>query len=195
MKRNPVKSWGGWSIGVRPSVAAELPKAESPPGAWFIGIDSWVIQDGNYPNFRIGQSCEFVVEFAASDELIVGNGHPAANRLADDRYEVTARIAAVADEVRCLVLDIGGLMVYRRVPGLERFQLGQTIRGVVQLGIDPFDYFEQLGLRNDMPPLIYRWTIIQVLRQDAPWLEVRPHSHARDLSQWRWVQVDHRCPE
>jgi hypothetical protein len=191
MKRNPVKSWGGWSIGVRPSVAAGLPKAESLPGAWFIGIDSWVIQDGNYPNFQVGQASEFAVEFAAADELMAANGNSAARRLADDRYEVTARIAAVANEVQCHVLDIGGLMVYRAgVPGLDRFQQGQTIGGVVQLGVDPFAYFERLGLRNDMPPLIYHWTIVKVFRQGAPWVEVREHSHARDLSQWQWVEVD-----
>lgn len=88
-------------------------------------------------------------------------------------------------------IDLGGLMAYsRNLPDHDLLRPDQVIRGVIQLGIDPFDHFERLGLRRDMPPLIYRWTNEGLHRQAAPWIEERSHLHVRDQSQWRWIREE-----
>jgi hypothetical protein len=30
---------------------------------WSLSLDSWIVQDGNYPDFESGQHAEFAVEF------------------------------------------------------------------------------------------------------------------------------------
>ena len=37
--------------------------------SWMIGLDSWVIQDGNYPDFETGQRTDFALEFASRGGL------------------------------------------------------------------------------------------------------------------------------
>jgi hypothetical protein len=160
------------------------------PETWFIGLDAWIIQDGNYPDFRVGQTCLFAVEFIPEDDLRVATGDPDVRRIDDDRYSVTARVTASAVAVKSYVIDLGGLMAYRALPGgAEQFVEGQTLQGHVSLGIDPYDYFETLGYRNDFPPLLYQWTIVGLLLQTAPWVEVAPRTRARDRSKWKWVEI------
>src|SRR5438552_8025029 len=143
------------------------------PENWFIGLDAWIIRDGNYPDFRVGQTCLFAVEFIPEGALRVATGNQEVQRDADDRYLVTARVVASAQAVECYVLDLGGLMVYGARPGgPEQFVEGETVQGRVQLGVDPYDYFETLGYRNDIPPPIYQWTIVRLFRQGPPQVEI-----------------------
>jgi len=41
----------------------------------------------------------------------------------------------------------------------------------IELGIDPFFYFETLSRLTGIPPLIYRWKIERILMQTAPFIE------------------------
>jgi hypothetical protein len=38
-----------------------------PMKGWSIGIEAWVIEDGNYPDFQSGTIAEFAVEFYMSE--------------------------------------------------------------------------------------------------------------------------------
>src|SRR5687767_2983513 len=33
--------------------------------SWLVGLDSWVVQDGNYPDFVTGQRTDFALEFVS----------------------------------------------------------------------------------------------------------------------------------
>jgi hypothetical protein len=37
--------------------------------SWLVGLDSWIVQDGNYPDFVTGQRTDFALEFASRGGL------------------------------------------------------------------------------------------------------------------------------
>jgi hypothetical protein len=44
---------------------------------WSLGLDAWIVQDGNYPDLESGQQAEFAVEFYFPEPL-AGCGRRAA---------------------------------------------------------------------------------------------------------------------
>jgi len=139
------------------------------PHSWMIGIDSWVIQDGNYPDFVTGQRADFAVEFASRGGLRRLDGaHEASVRWVEDSdYEVTAQI--VHDKPNAQVLDFG-LRVYHFI-GIEdpahESHVGAWVTGVVNVAVDPFFYRDELAREDGFPPLLYGWTVQEVLQRTA----------------------------
>lgn len=129
--------------------------------SWLLGIDAWVIQDGNYPDFVIGQQADFAVEFADRRGLTVVDdaSGPRVKWVEASRYEVTAQI--VHDETNARVLDFG-LRAYRFI-GIEdpehRSQVGAWVTGEINLAVDPFFYKDELANEAGFPTLIYSWTV------------------------------------
>jgi hypothetical protein len=60
------------------------------------------------------------------------------------------------------------------------------VRGIANLGVDPFFYFEQLHALAGMPPLIYTWRIDEISRQAAPFVEVG-NMLIRDPTKLGWL--------
>src|SRR5690242_7534975 len=88
-----------------------LPSMPDDGAHWSVGLAAWVIQDGNYDDFSVGDRAEFAVEFyapeepkSATDQLL------RAEHFGEGQYEVIARVAHV-DE-RGWVLDFG-IKAYR----------------------------------------------------------------------------------
>jgi len=136
---------------------------------WLVGIDSWVIRDGNYPDFVTGQSAEFALEFASRGGLRRVDGtHEARVRwVGDSDYEVTAQV--VHDKPNAQVLDFGILACH--FIGIEdpehRPQVGAWVTGVVNVAVDPFFYVDELAKEDGFPALIYAWTVQEVLQRTA----------------------------
>ena len=134
-----------------------------------IGIDPWVIQDGNYPDFVTGQRAEFALEFASRSGLRRLDGtHEAKVRWIEDcDYEVTARV--VHDRPNAQVLDFGILACH--FIGIEdpehRPQVGSWVTGVLHVAVDPFFYVDTLAKEDGFPALIYAWTVDEVLQYAA----------------------------
>lgn len=132
-----------------------------------IGIDSWVIQDGNYPDFVTGQRAELAVEYASRSGLrgLSGEHEVSARWVGGSAYDVIARV--VHDEPNARVLDCG-LLVYHFV-GIEdpehRSEVGAWVTGVVDLGVDPGFYADGLARESGFPQLAYAWTVEEVLRR------------------------------
>jgi hypothetical protein len=143
------------------------------------GLDSWVLQDGNYPDFSIGQRAEFALELYARDGLRRAQGDsvqkPGYRHVVDSMYDITG-VVVLANK-HGAVLDFG-LVAYSisriEVSGGGSIRAGDRVEGRVGLGVDPFFYFEELAQRREFPPLIYPWRIEQILRQSAPWVAARP---------------------
>jgi hypothetical protein len=136
-----------------------------------IGLSAWIIQDGNYGDFSIGQHAKFALEFGALDTLRpVADGLVTAEYLGAARYRVRARVAFVSDSV--WVIDVGAYMAFSEGPP-EGAQLGALVQGDVYLGIDPFFYFEGLCKIPSMPPLSYRWLIREIQLETTPWRDGR----------------------
>jgi hypothetical protein len=169
----------------------------NPPSSWNIGLDAWIIQDGNYPDFATGEIVEFAVEFwrqpRAAAEL--QNSSVSATHMNGVAYDVIAKPVLETDEIT--VLDIG-ILCYRE--GTSHFaELKPRIhfRTVLELGVDPFFYFERLSQIRDVPPLIYSWRVTSILRQVAPFVEIVSNSgpHAgrkmlvRDVSKLGYEEI------
>lgn len=181
---------GAWFLGERPYRGPDATLDRLDPGVWFVGLDAWTIQDGNYGEFAVGEDREFAVEFFAQDELQKVKASAGRTRhIEDDTYAVDGEVLAVTEDLKWWVLGLEGLAAYRNDEPPKGAEKGSFLKGVVRLGVDPFFYFERGNRRNDLPALIYSWRIRQIFIQTAPYVEVRPKQFSRDLSAWKWRSI------
>lgn len=132
-----------------------------------VGLSAWIIQDGNYGDFAVGQQAKFALEFGELDGLgRADEGPPGAIHLNGSRYRVRARVAFVAAGV--WVIDAGSFMAYGERPP-DDARVGAWVEGDVYVGIDPFFYFEGLYKIVGMPSLSYSWLVREILRETTPW--------------------------
>lgn len=182
-----------WST--KPSSEREVPGNTEPvssqlnPGnaatQWFIGLPSWVLQDGNYTDFHTGERRQFALEFhhAQANRLVPsGPGSGPFCRYAgrDTTYEVNAHLQSNAGSKQegAFVLDFG-LLAYTRwmvLDDLEPPQSGGWLCGEIDLSVDPFDYMDGRFRAAEMPPMIYSWNINQIEACTTPPLRVE-HGH------------------
>jgi hypothetical protein len=164
------------------------------PRDLIVGLSSWIIQDGNYPDFVRDQQTSFALEFYPVKALQVDEpGTPSSIALINRpdwsaRYNATGRVIYVADD--WWVVDFGLLAFQEDKAGKHKFRPGDYVRGEISFGIDPFFYFEQLARRDDAPALIYDWTITKIEMQTAPRIETKPKYFERDprLPGWREIE-------
>lgn len=150
--------------------------------SWLVGLDSWVVQDGNYPDFVTGQRTDFALEFASRGGLkMLDEAQEVSVRwIEGSHYEVTAQI--VHDKPNAQVLDFG-ILAYHFI-GIEdpthQPQIGAWVTGEINLSVDPFFYFDQLALEEGFPALIYTWTVQEILQKvgEAPPYISADHGHA-----------------
>jgi hypothetical protein len=159
-------------------------------GPLFVGIDSWIIQDGNYPDFRVGQVARFALEFYRFALTPAREGNPFAERLSVSRYEVHAQVIYLSPSA--WVVDFG-LRAYQHQPPPKGVRKGGWLAGELYVGIDPFFYFEELSALPDMPELRYDWRIRSILLETTPWLEQVDHAgrtvYSRDEPRTSFVEV------
>lgn len=141
----------------------ELDPQRTRTPAWSLGLDGWIIQDGNYPDLARGARIEVAVEFGFVDAPRPSSGRPSARLLADSTYLLNARVLTVEQDA--WVLDVG-LQVFQETRPPSGTQPGDMLSGKAYLGVDPFFYFERLALVPSMPPLIYTWDI-EAIRLDC----------------------------
>ena len=82
-------------------------------GEWLLSMSSWVIQDGNYADFAVGEPRRFALEFfdnSSSSRLReVEPGVRSAQAVGEGRHEITAEVAYARDDL--VMLDFG-LLAY-----------------------------------------------------------------------------------
>jgi hypothetical protein len=141
------------------------------PGTWWIGLDSWVLQDGNYPDFVVGERRQFALElgYSRTNRLREATDDaPLRCRYAgrDVTYDVTGLLRRAATEPMrdAFVLDFG-LLAYCEWMVLDDLappRSGSRLTGEIRLSVDHFAYKDELAQRPGMPPLIYAWTIEEI---------------------------------
>lgn len=135
-----------------------------------IGVAAWIIQDGNYPDLAVGQDARFALEFSFR-----GSPRPSASstlfaeHLGANRYRILGRVIFATQTV--WVIDTGRFLAFDEHPQPSHAEPGAFIEGEVDLGIDPFFYFEYLHAIAGMPQLSYPWLVQVVRRETTPWLE------------------------
>ena len=144
-----------------------------------VGVSAWIIQDGNYGDFSVGERTRFALEFHPIKPLQRSqDGLPLAERLKGSRYFVRARVAFLASNV--WVIDAGSFMAYLEESPPQHVGVGNWLEGEIYLGIDPFFYFEDLHRQDGMPPLIYEWIVRSIQRETTPWIETK-NAHGRSF--------------
>ncbi|HEX4959570.1 MAG TPA: hypothetical protein VF173_01930 [Thermoanaerobaculia bacterium] len=132
-----------------------------------IGLASWIIQDGNYPDFEAGRQYRFALEFFPTTVAPSQNR----TRYLEPRdgcdYAFGGQVVIVWPEVA--VVDVG-LLIYHegRVDGLP--PVGEYAAGELYLGVDPFFWSETHCKRWGAPNLFYDWHIEEVLLETTPWV-------------------------
>src|SRR5437588_7630307 len=97
----------------------------------FIGVSSWIIQDGNYGDFRVGEAARFALEFNPHSLQPARSQVPMAERLRGSRYRVCGRVAHTGRSV--WVIDFGIMAYENREP--PRFAArGDWVEGELYLG-------------------------------------------------------------
>ena len=135
---------------------------------WKIGLSAWIIQDGNYGDFRSHERAEFALEFYAQNYQPSFSSEKQARWIHASKYSVNAEVVFVAK--RCFVIDLG-VLAYREAEPPKSIRKGSWLEAEIYLGVDPFFYFEDLAHVQGMPPLIYNWHINKIGIETAPFIE------------------------
>lgn len=135
---------------------------------WKIGVSSWIIQDGNYEDFRHDEEVTFALEFFPLNHTPSLSSVKQAKWLQASKYKVNAQLIFV--DKHCCVIDFG-VLAYQRVEPPKTLQHGMWLEAEINLGIDPFFYFESLTRIKGMPPLIYTWHVHKIEVETAPFIE------------------------
>jgi hypothetical protein len=157
-----------------------------------VGLSSWIVQDGNYGDFAVGQQARFALEFYPPNGLRpAGEGPLTAEHLGASRYRIHGRVVFVGPGV--WAIDTGVFVAFEERQPPDHTKVGGWVEGELYLGIDPFFYFGYLYRIDGMPPLMYTWQVRTIIRETTPWVEVndangRPY-RTRDESRKSFVPV------
>lgn len=141
-----------------------------------VGVDSWIIQDGNYDDFVVGQKTKFALEFYPV--LLKSSDHNSKSftELSFNRYKICGQIICSLENV--WVLDFG-ILAYQEIKPPDYAKQGNWVEGEIYLGIDPFFYFEYLKKVPEIPYLTYNLKIQQIYLETTPWIKKSDNIIAR----------------
>jgi hypothetical protein len=146
-----------------------------------VGVSAWIIQDGNYPDFAVGDKCEFALEFHPQQDLqpVMARG-AITEHITGSRYLIRGQIVFVEPNV--WVIDAGPIIAYQETKPPPFAVAGMWVEGEVYIGIDPFFYFEGLYRLEGMPVLSYIWLVRQIMLETTPWIETKDAKGRRVLT-------------
>lgn len=133
-----------------------------------VGIASWIIQDGNYGDFKVGQEAKFALEFYPRSLAKSKQATKLAKHTAANRYQICGQMVYKTNEV--WVLDMG-FLAYQEVKPPKFAKEGSWVEGETYISIDPFFYFEYLNKLPGMPNLNYSFRIEQIFLETTPWIK------------------------
>jgi hypothetical protein len=153
-----------------------------------IGLAAWIIQDGNYPEFARGAAAAFALEFHAASPLNrLGSGRqPGLRHAGGAAYEAIGQVLHVGEEWWAADFGVRAFQEAKPPAGIEA---GGWLGGAIQLGVDPFFYFERLSQLPDAPALIFDWQIEKIEMQTAPFMRLGKRMFVRDEAQSGWKDV------
>jgi hypothetical protein len=144
----------------------------------------WIIEDGNYDDFCVGDRRKFALEIWASAPLAKSAENVMALReQSGHSYDVAGKLVFISDGV--WVIDCGVLAYSDRQSEIEGgCTIGDFVQGNMRLGVDPFFYFEQHYKVPSIPPLIYEWQVNSIEQDTTPFiLSSDARGYIRDESQ------------
>ena len=152
-----------------------------------IGVSSWIIQDGNYDDFRIGDHRKFALEFSEEGIKKGRVGVKEYKRIKGSIYCINAEIIYGAE--RLWIIDFG-YKAFRENSPPEGICKGEWVEAKIYLGIDPFFYFENIHGEKGVPNLFYEWEINRIELETTPLIEVKPKLFERNASRERYKDIN-----
>jgi hypothetical protein len=134
-----------------------------------IGLSAWIIQDGNYGDFHVGQKARFAIELHPGAMERTQRTEPFLHHLGGGRHRGRGRVVFASKDA--WVLDCGVLAYRDQAPPLG-IREGTWMEGELYLEVDPFFYFEGLWKLPGMPALTYDVRIEEILLETTPWREL-----------------------
>jgi hypothetical protein len=133
-----------------------------------VGLDSSVIQDGNYGEFVRGTTAPFALEFRAfvpiRERVRFDKKGPSLVHVLEDAYEIIGQVMHVARD--WWVLDVGLLLCSYESPPKDLSVGTWVCGGLVGIEIDSGSYFEDFAHESGAPALIYDWKIEKIEEQE-----------------------------
>jgi hypothetical protein len=157
-----------------------------------VGLGSWIIQDGNYGDFKRGDRKAFALEFWASAELDKVKSEvapiPSLETSWGAIHKALGKVVHMTDE--WWAIDVGILIYTDAQEPPKDVGLGDWVSGEINVGIDPFMYFERLARHADAPALIYDWKIEKIEMETSPFIKRRPWLVPIDLSRPELMEIE-----
>ena len=142
------------------------------PEIFTLHINSWVIEDGNYDEFSVGQVLEVPLEpWIQSARVEVVPGHRGIWDHGNGHHTVAGTVVAIAGgslaESRAWTLDTGIFLCREEPPpysfdsgtSAATWQVGDFVKAEVDLAFPQPYPCEGLCKLEGMPPTVYRWRV------------------------------------
>jgi hypothetical protein len=154
-----------------------------------IHLARWIVEDGNYDDFHVGETRRFALEYWARSPLTRSTEHlTSLRRQRDHSSSVSGRLAFASDGV--WVIDCGVLAYSERESEIEPgCKVGDFVRGDLRFGVDPFFYCERHYKTPGIPPLIYDWQVNSIEQDTTPYILSDSRMYVRDESQRSYKAV------
>ena len=149
-----------------------------------IGIASWIIQDGNYPDFAVGDVRTFALEFHAEPFSVLKTAAITSAYQKNCKYDITGQIFFRQDELT--IIDFGHVAYSEQKLGAT---VGDWVTGQFYIGVDPFMYFEHWSRKPGVPEIRREWRIERIFLETTPLIEQQPRYFVRDASRFSEVEV------
>lgn len=133
-----------------------------------IGLSAWIIQDGNYGDFSVGDEARFALEFRMVSLAMPRDTEPNLRLVRGAEYDFDGRVVLSVPEFA--VLD-AGILAFRDGAPNPQMSTGSRVSGRLYLGIDPFFWFETHAHRVGVPNLLHRWIVRGIQVETTPWTD------------------------
>lgn len=141
-------------------------------------LDQWVLDDGNYPQFKVRRTKRFAlqVDLENSHRLHLAPREPLGARRTGHAatYEMTAdvvhhtKVEDGAEDDYAVVFDFGPRAYYSGDdPAVARLRAGDRVTMKATLLVDAYLYVEALAPLDDFPALVHTWSVDR-LQADNP---------------------------
>jgi hypothetical protein len=128
-----------------------------------IGLSAWIIQDGNYSEFVVGQRTRLALAFTPLAPVeITAATSTTLEAIAGSVYRVTGRVVFATHET--WVCDFGILAYCESAPP-PGVHTDVWVATSIYLGIDPYDYKDNMAGIPGMPQLFYDVEIERILQE------------------------------
>ena len=151
-----------------------------------IGLEHWVLQDGNYTDFAVGDRRQFAVElgYERTHRLEAVDARPRPQVAPSGStfcYDAVAQVKVSRPHPDLgpgvFVLDCGDLWVYGEtllLDDLRSLPEGTWVGGRISLFVDHFAYMDELASLPAVPPLIRTWEVLGIEELRTQMIQVPP---------------------